>query len=141
MSDLDAQIRAEVEARRRGDAFGATTLDDELYGGAGPASDFVTEIIEGDADDGIGGSGGAGRTGSRVGSLAARVIAAHGLEDGGDEASRSLEALQAAGARYNHDRVGDRETEVSSIVSAYLVMCVIYICSLWQEHDMKKVKC
>ncbi len=117
MSDLDAQIRAEVEARRRGDAFGGTsTLDDELYGGAGPAGDFVSEIIdEGDADDG--GVSGAGRTGSRVGSIAARVIAAHGLEEGGDAASRSLEALQAAGARYNHDRVGDRETEVRIFIA------------------------
>ena len=111
MSDLDAQIRAEVDARRRGDAFGVGTssLDDELNAG-----EFVREIVEEGDDEEGGGALGSRRTGSRVGSIAARVIAAHGLEEGGDEATKSLEALKAAGSRYNHDRVGDKETDVST---------------------------
>ena len=110
MSDLDAAIRAEVEARRRGDAFGVTdgSLDDELYGGAPSAGEFAREVVEED-DDAMGGAD-SRRTGSRVGALAKGIIDSHRLEEGGGD--EGVKSLQAAGSRYNHETVGDRETAV-----------------------------
>ena len=116
MSDnLDAQIRAEQEARRRGGvALGAaSSLDDELFGGAGGGAEFSHEIVEGGGDDAFGGRSDDARTGSRVGSDALRAIAAHSsaLEaQSGD--GDALRRFQAAGGRFDHSRVGDRETDV-----------------------------
>lgn len=116
MSDnLDAQIRAEQEARRRGGvALGAaSSLDDELFGGAGGGAEFANEVVEGGGDDAFGGRPDDKRTGSRVGSDALRATAAHSsaLEaQSGD--GDALRRFQAAGGRFDHSRVGDRETDV-----------------------------
>lgn len=103
--DVDAEIRAEQEARKRGVGL-ADVVEDDVGPSGGGGLEYVRELRdEGEGDDDAAAAG----YGSRSGSLAQRVIAAHALDAEGEGTAADLRSF---GGTLANTRIADRESEV-----------------------------
>jgi hypothetical protein len=109
--DLDAQIAAEQEARKKG-GIGLTdaSQDEELYGSAVSMGEYVQELAE--EEEAAEADTYSSRASGRAGNQAQRVIAEHKLEAEAD-GEAAMRSFQQAGSKLAHGRIAEREGEVS----------------------------
>jgi hypothetical protein len=138
-ADLDAEIRREQDARRRGTGLGDFTsggseYDQELYGNglgaAGADGGFATEIVEEHEDDslGYGAASSSSSSSSLSGSLPHRVIREQlGGEGGGGGDYDAMAAYRSSqGSGLQDTRVAAKENEVGFDGIGCWVTCVLY---------------